>query len=68
MKKGDKLICKNNIIDNTGNIIFEKSREYEVLYLDNEKPKIMVIIKTDLQKNGIFEQTLDWVHINFKLK
>lgn len=68
MKKGDKLICKNNIFDDLGNVMFEKSKEYDVIYVDHEKAKIMVIIKTDPLKNTTFEQTLDWVHINFKLK
>ena len=44
MRKGDKLICKKDIKNIFGWILFEKGKVYEVLYIDNEKPEIMVVL------------------------
>lgn len=66
MKKGDKLICKKNINNIFGLPLFEKGKEYEVLYVDNEQVKVMVVLNHNLYANEYMEYTIDWVNENFK--
>ncbi len=68
MKKGEILICKetiNNVLDMA---LFEKGKEYEVLYVDNEKTDIMVILNHNLYANEYMEYPIEWVNKIFKKK
>lgn len=68
MRKGDKLICKETIKNIFGMPLFEKDKEYEVLYIDNEKNEIMVVLNHNLYANEYTEYSLDWVSKKFKIK
>lgn len=68
MRKGDKLICKETIKNIFGMPLFEKDKEYEVLYIDNEKNEIMVVLNHNLYANEYKEYSLDWVSKKFKIK
>ncbi len=66
MKKGEILICKetiNNVLDMP---LFEKGKEYEVLYVDNEQSEIMVVLNHRLYANEYNEYPIEWVNKNFK--
>lgn len=66
MRKGDKLICKETVNNFLGWPLFEKNKEYEVLYVDNEKSEIMVVLNHNLYGNEYMEYSLDWINKNFK--
>ena len=65
MRKGDKLICKKDIKNVFGWILFEKGKVYEVLYIDNEKPEIMVVLNHKMYANEYNEYSLEWINENF---
>lgn len=66
MKKGDKLVCKETINNIIGWPLFEKGKEYEVLYVDNEQSEIMVVLNHNLYANEYNEYPIDWVNKKFK--
>ena len=66
MRKGDKLICKETVHNIIGWPLFEKGKEYEVLYVDNEQSEIMVVLNHNLYANEYNEYPIDWVNKNFK--
>jgi hypothetical protein len=66
MRKGDKLICKETVNNIFGMPLFEKDKEYEILYVDNEKSEIMVVLNHNLYANEYNEYSLDWINKNFK--
>ena len=66
MRKGDKLICKETVNNVFGWPLFEKDKEYEVLYVDNEQVEIMVILNHRLYANEYNQYPIDWVNKNFK--
>lgn len=68
MRKGDKLICKETVNNVFGMPLFEKGKEYEVLYIDNEKTEVMVILNHNLYANEYMEYPLGWVSKKFKSK
>ena len=68
MRKGDKLICKETVNNVFGMPLFEKGKEYEVLYIDNEKTEVMVILNHNLYVNEYMEYPLGWVSKKFKSK
>jgi hypothetical protein len=68
MRKGEILICKETINNVLGMPLFEKGKEYEVLYVDNEQTEIMVILNHNLYANEYMEYPLDWVSKKFKSK
>jgi hypothetical protein len=68
MRKGDKLICKETVNNVFGMPLFEKGKEYEVLYIDNEKTEVMVILNHNLYANEYMEYPLEWVSKKFKSK
>ena len=68
MRKGDKLICRETVNNVFGMPLFEKGKEYEVLYIDNEKTEVMVILNHNLYANEHMEYPLDWVSKKFKSK
>lgn len=68
MRKGDKLICKETVNNVFGMPLFEKDKEYEVLYIDNEKTEVMVILNHNLYANEYMEYPLEWVSKKFKSK
>lgn len=66
MRKGDKLICKETINNIFGMPLFEKGKEYEVLYIDNEKVEVMVVLNHNLYANEYQQYPIDWVNKNFQ--
>ena len=67
MRKGDKLICKKDIKNIFGWILFEKGKVYEVLYMNNEDVKVMVCLDHTLYSNEYNQFPLEWVNEKFKL-
>lgn len=73
MIKGNKLICKETIKDKfMGNVLFEKDKVYEVLYVDNEKivTEICLNHNLDIKYGGSYKYKtfpLEWVAKNFKI-
>lgn len=63
MRQGDKLICKKDIKNISGRSLFEKDKIYEVIYVDHEKPHIMVVLNHNDEYN---EYPIDWINKNFK--
>lgn len=68
MRKGEILICKETVNNVLGMPLFEKGKEYEVLYVDNEQAEIMVVLNHNLYANEYMEYPLDWVSKKFKSK
>ena len=68
MRKGEILICKETVNNVLGMPLFEKGKEYEVLYIDNEKTEVMVILNHNLYANEYMEYPLEWVSKKFKSK
>ena len=66
MKKGDKLICIETIDNLFGQPLFEKDKEYNVLYVDNEDVKVMVCLDHNLYANEYATFPLEWVAEKFK--
>lgn len=66
MRKGDKLICKETVSNIFGMPLFEKDKEYEVLYIDNEQREVMVVLNHNLYGNEYMEYSLGWINKNFK--
>jgi len=66
MRKGDKLICKETVNNIFGMPLFEKGKEYEVLYIDNESVEVMVVLNHKLYANEYQQYPIDWVNKNFK--
>ncbi len=66
MKKGDKLICTKEVNNFLGNTLFEKDKEYDVLYVDNEDIEVMVCLNHVLYANEYNLFPLEWVLNNFK--
>jgi len=66
MKKGQKLICLKESRNFLGQLLFEKGKQYEVLYVDNESHHIKVCINHTLYANEYNTFPLEWVKKNFK--
>jgi hypothetical protein len=66
MKKGDILICIENVNNFLDMPLFEKGKEYEVLYVDNEQREIMVTLNHNLYGNEYVQYPIDWVNKKFK--
>jgi hypothetical protein len=66
MKKGDKLICREDIKNILREVIFEKGKVYEVLYVDNEKTEVMVVLNHKVYDAEYKEYSLEWINQNFK--
>ena len=66
MRKGDKLICKETVSNLFGMPLFEKGKEYEVLYVENEKVKTYIVMNHNLYANEYMEYDLEWVLKRFK--
>lgn len=66
MRKGEKLICKETVNNIFGNPLFEKGKEYEILYIDNEQTEIMVTLNHTLYSNEYMEFPINWVNKKFK--
>ena len=66
MRKGDKLICQKQINNFLGHTLFEKGKEYDVLYVNNEDVEVMVCLNHNLYANEYNSFPLDWVNSNFK--
>ena len=66
MKKGDKLICINEVNNFLKQPLFEKRKTYDVLYIDNEDVQVMVCLNHNLYANEYNSFPLDWVNKNFK--
>jgi len=66
IRKGDKLICSKGVNNIFGMPLFEKGKEYEVLWVDNEKEKSVIVLKHILYANEYSEFDLDFIRKNFK--
>lgn len=66
IRKGDKLICSKGVNNIFGMPLFEKGKEYEVLWVDNEKEKSVIVLKHILYSNEYSEFDLDFIRKNFK--
>lgn len=66
IRKGDKLICTEDVNNMFGWPLFEKGKEYEVLYVDNEKVKTYIYMNHNLYGNEYMEHELEWVLKKFK--
>ena len=66
IRKGDKLICTEDVNNVFGWPLFEKGKEYEVLYVDNEKVKTYIYMNHNLYGNEYMEHELQWVLKRFK--
>jgi len=62
MKKGDKLLCVNNIHNLIGNILFEENQIYTILGIDDD----MIYIDHILYANEYNCFKKEWVLENFK--
>jgi hypothetical protein len=68
IRKGDKLICTEDVNNMFGWPLFEKGKEYEVLYVDNEKVKTYIYMNHNLYGNEYMEHELQWILKRFKKK
>jgi hypothetical protein len=66
IRKGDKLLCTEDVNNVFGWPLFEKGKQYEVLYVDNEKVKTYVYMNHNLYGNEYMEHELQWVLKRFK--
>jgi hypothetical protein len=66
IRKGDKLICTEDVSNVFGWPLFEKGKEYEVLYVDNEKVKTFIVLNHVLYGNEYMEHELQWVLKRFR--
>lgn len=66
IRKGDKLLCTEDVNNVFGWPLFEKGKQYEVLYVDNEKVKTYVYMNHNLYGNEYIEHELQWVLKRFK--
>jgi hypothetical protein len=66
IRKGDKLICTEDVNNVFGMPLFEKGKEYDVLYVDNEKVKTFIVLNHVLYGNEYMEHELQWVLKRFK--
>ena len=46
--------------------LFEKGKEYDVLYVENEKVKTYIVMNHNLYANEYMEYDLEWVLKRFK--
>ena len=68
MRKGDVLICLEDVNNIFGNPLFEKGKEYNVLYVDNEQIEVMVTLDHNLYANEYTQYSIEWVNKKFKKK
>lgn len=68
IRKGDKLICTEDINNVFGMPLFEKGKEYDVLYVENEKVKTFIVLNHVLYGNEYMEHELEWILKRFKRK
>lgn len=61
MKKGDILICENEIKNTFGWILFKKGEKYEILDIDVDD----VYLNHKLYGNEFSPFSIDWVNKNF---
>jgi hypothetical protein len=66
IRKGDKLLCTEDVNNVFGMPLFEKGKEYDVLYVDNEKVKTFIVLNHVLYGNEYMEHELQWVLKRFK--
>ena len=68
MRKGDKLICTKEVRNYLGWLLFEKGKEYEVLYVDHNNIKVMVCLNHTLYGNEYSPFPIEWVRERFAHK
>jgi hypothetical protein len=61
MRKGETIVCTETAFDESGEKLFEKGDERDILYVDNESPIVMVILP-----EGKFP--LEWIKKRFRRK
>ena len=67
MRKGNKLICLNNIDNLLGQPLFIKDDVYDILYVDNEDVQIMICLNHILYANEYNKFSLEFIKSNFSL-
>ena len=68
MRKGDKLICTKEVRNLLGWVLFEKGKEYEVLYVDHDDFEVMVCLNHTLYGNEYNSFSIEWVRERFAHK
>ena len=66
IRKGDKLLCTEDVNNVFGMPLFEKGKEYEVLCVDNEQVKTYITLNHNLYANEYMEHDLEWILKRFK--
>jgi hypothetical protein len=66
IRKGDKLLCTEDVNNVFGMPLFKKGKTYEVLCVDNEKVKTYITLNHVLYANDYMEYELEWVLKIFK--
>ena len=66
IRKGDKLLCTEDVNNVFGWPLFEKGKQYDVLYVENEKVKTYIVMNHNLYGNEYMEHELQWVLKRFK--
>ena len=66
IRKGDRFLCTEDVNNVFGWPLFEKGKEYEVLYVDNEKVKTYIVLNHVPYGNEYMEHELQWVLKRFK--
>lgn len=66
IRKGDKLLCTEDVNNVFGMPLFKKGETYEVLYVENEKVKTYLTLNHILYANEYMEHELEWVLKRFK--
>lgn len=64
MKKGDTLICQEEVTNLFGWSLFELNKEYKILDIDDDE----VYLDHTLYANEYNSFPIDWVKQKFKLK
>lgn len=66
IRKGDKLLCTEDVNNVFGMPLFKKGETYEVLCVDNEQVKTYIILNHILYANEYMEYELEWILKKFK--
>lgn len=64
--KGFVLKCKNTVKNLSNNIDLDRGSIHRVLFVDNEKPIIIVTIQ-DINSNTILTTSIDFIFDNFEI-
>lgn len=65
--KGVRLKCKEDILNVFDQVLFEKDKIYDVLYVDYEDVQVMVSLNHNLIGNEYQSYPLTWVSKKFEI-